>query len=407
MDTGDRQIIRELARRVAEVAAKPIQQQRIDRWKRHNSLQSTEPMMLFFPEGSWQELIPAASLQCAGEAARGIEFGLRSRLYTDAHFADDTVIVAEWPVGPALKQTGWGMERRHIASTEARGAWKFDPVLKTKVDLDKLTLPSVEHDEAETARRLAEAEELLGDLLTVSCKGVNHISYHIMNWYTGLRGLEEAMVDMIADPPFIKAALALYEAGNRRLLEQYVELGLLGLNNDNTYQSSGGNGWSDELPAAGFTGTVRPTDMWASAESQEMAQVSPKMHAEFCLEYEQRLLAPFGLTGYGCCEDLTHKLADVTAVPNMRRLSISPWANLEACAEQLQANYIFSWKPNPSMLVGDFDEGVLRRYLRHALAATRGCVLEIVLKDTHTCEQRPERFDRWAAICREEMARQG
>jgi hypothetical protein len=145
--------------------------------------------------------------------------------------------------------------------------------------------------------------------------------------------------------------------------------------------------------------------MWASAESQELAQVSPQMHAEFALTYEKRLLAPFGLTGYGCCEDLTRKLDDVFTIPNLRRISIAPFADVAACAEKLADRYIFSWKPRPSMLVGEFNEAGIRAYIRRALAATRGCVLEIILKDTHTCEGHPERFDRWSRITREEVQR--
>ena len=29
------------------------------------------------------------------------------------------------------------------------------------------------------------------------------------------------------------------------------------------------------------------------------------------------------------------------------------------------------------------------------------CVIEIILKDTHTCEHQPERFTQWTAIARE------
>jgi hypothetical protein len=29
----------------------------------------------------------------------------------------------------------------------------------------------------------------------------------------------------------------------------------------------------------------------------------------------------------------------------------------------------------------------------------------MILKDTHTCEHHPERFDRWARIAREEVER--
>jgi hypothetical protein len=33
------------------------------------------------------------------------------------------------------------------------------------------------------------------------------------------------------------------------------------------------------------------------------------------------------------------------------------------------------------------------------------CVLEIILKDTHTCEHHPERFDAWCRIARKEVTR--
>jgi hypothetical protein len=147
--------------------------------------------------------------------------------------------------------------------------------------------------------------------------------------------------------------------------------------------------------------------MWASAESQELAGVSPRMHREFALRYERELLAPFGLTGYGCCEDLSRKLEDVLALPNMRRISISPFADPVLSAERLKGRAIFSWKPQPAHLVGEFDPDLIRAYIRRTLDACRehGCVLEMILKDTHTCEFQPERFDRWTQIAREEIER--
>lgn len=198
--------------------------------------------------------------------------------------------------------------------------------------------------------------------------------------------------------------MSIFEAGYKSMTRQYVEQNLLDLNNDNTYHNSGGVGWTDELPAPGFDpARVRLCDMWGSAEAQEMAQVGPEMHEEFILQYEKRLLEPFGLTGYGCCEDLTLKLDRVFQIPHIRRISISPWADVDRCAAKLGGRYIFSWKPNPAHLVGDFDEDFIRRYIRHTLDVARenGCVLEMILKDTHTCENQPDRFDRWTRIARE------
>lgn len=85
-------------------------------------------------------------------------------------------------------------------------------------------------------------------------------------------------------------------------------------------------GMSMVFPLPGFDPAhVRASDCWAVAEAQELTQVSPEHHAEFALTYERKLLQPFPLNCYGCCEDLTQKLDHVVALPGMRRISISPW----------------------------------------------------------------------------------
>ncbi len=407
MTGNNRTILRELARRVADIAALPVQEQRRARWRRHNRLDATAgPMILIFPEGSWEELLPDAALVCEDEASRRIEWELRRRIYCHEHFRDDTVIEREWVVPKVIHNTGWGLAGKRIPAPAERGAWKFDPVLRDARDLAQLHYPEISYDEPATQRNLAAAQDLFGDILDVKLKGVAHISYHLMSQYSDWRGLEETMLDMHLQPGLLHEAMARLEEGHHGVLRQLVAQNLLSLNNDGTYHSSGGVGYTDELPAAGFDpARVRPCDMWASAESQELAQVGPKQHAEFALAYEKRLLEPFGLTGYGCCEDLSRKLDDVLTIPHIRRISISPFADVDRAAEKLGGRAIFSWKPHPAHLVGDFDADAIRRYIRHTVevAQQHGCVLEMILKDTHTCEHHPERFDRWTLIAQEEV----
>jgi hypothetical protein len=404
IDFQDQVILRDLARQVREIAQLPIMAERRELWRRHNRLERVRPLVLVFPEGSWRELLPETALHCTDERARALERQLRMRVYYHENFYDDTVIEGKWIVNKAVTNTGWGLEPRHHPSTTATGAWGFDPVIATPADLKKLRHPEVIYDEAATERNLAEAQEIFGGILDVQLKGISHVSFHLMSVYSERRGLEQAMVDMIANPGMLHDAMAFLEEGYRGLVRQYQEINLLSLNNDSTYHSSGGVGYTNELPAAGFDpDRVRPCDMWSSAESQELAQVSPAMHAEFALPYEKRLLAPFGLNGYGCCEDLTDKLDDVFTIPHIRRISIAPWADVDRCAEKLQGRAIFSWKPNPAHLVGEFDEEHVRAYIQHTIEAAQECVLEIILKDTHTCENHPERFTQWTAIAHEQV----
>lgn len=400
----DREVIRDLAKEVADIAARPEIDRRRKVWIEHNSLRSTYPLMLVFPEGAWIEILPDSRLKCQSEEARRIEWALRARLHTFRHFQDDSVIEAEWVVDGQASDTGWGLTPLRKPSSDQRGAYRIEPVLREYADLKKLRFPDLVYDQQAHYERLEQAHDLFGDILTVKPKGVAHLSYHLFSQYIALRGETEYLVDMVDNPGMVHEVMEFFVNGHQRLLQQMIERNLLSLNNDNTYHSSGGNGYTDQLPSQTYDpANVRPADMWSSAESQELASVSPRMQREFAIQYESRLLEPFGLNGYGCCEDLSRKLPDVMAMPHMRRISISPFANVDSCAEKMKGNFIFNWKPQPAHLVGDFDTQFIREYLRHTLDVCRenGCVLEMVLKDTHTCENHPERFDEWTRIGRE------
>lgn len=406
--TPDRRILRDLAKRAAEIADDPVMEERRQLWSEHNSLRSKRPMMLIFPEGSWVELIPEKGLQCEGERARAVEMRLRQIIYTYDHFQDDTVVEKTWQASEWWKQsffhdTGWGVEIERHEGSEARGAYAFKPVIRDSADLKKLHYPEVVYDEAAHNQAVEEMDDLFGGILAVKKTGLKHISFHMMMICTGWLGLENILYDMIDRPDFVHEVMTFLEDGHQKWLDQLEDMNLLSLNNDNTYQSTGGIGYTAELPAPEFDSQrVRTIDMWSSSESQEFQVVSPKMHTEFALQYEKRLLARFGLNGYGCCEDLSKKLDDIFTIPHIRRISISPFADVDACAPQLKGDYIFSWKPHPAHLVGEFSEERVGGYLRHTmdLARQHGNVLEIILKDTHTCQHHPERFDRWTQICR-------
>jgi hypothetical protein len=402
MTSKEKVYLRELARRLAEIAHLPVMAERRAMWKRHNRLERVRPMVLVFAEGGWSELLPEDALCCEDETARAMEWRLRQQIYWHEYIPDDWVFEPEWVVDKVYSNSGWGLEPKYKDRTTDRGSWGFDPVIQTADDLNKLRFPEVRYDAEQTEAALTEAHDVFDGILEVKCKGITHMSFHLMATYCRLRGLEQVMADMCEAPEMLHAAMAFLEEGHQRLIAQYNEQGLLELNNDNSYHSSGGVGFSDELPPDDVDpGHLRPCDIWASAEAQELAQVGPDMHEEFSLQYERRLLAPFGLNGYGCCEDLTQKLDKVFTIPNLRRISISPFADVDACAEKLADKYIYSWKPQPAHIVGGFDEDLVRAYLTHTLETTRNSVVEIILKDTHTCEHQPGRFTRWAEIAGE------
>lgn len=411
----DTELLRGLARRVDEIARLPIMEQRRSDWFEHNELRLKRPLSVVFPEGSWRELLPETEIQCEGARARRIERELRMRIIAHELIDDDSVvertfkvhkIIGGLPGGTIDLDVDWGipLNRKPSANGE-EGAFAFDAMLEKPEDLDKLRVPRLKYREAETLRELDAVRALFGDILDVKLAGVDYVSFHIMYFYSGFRGLATMFYDLYDEPEFAHQIVRFFADGYRSIVDQCLEQNLFSLNNDGTYQGTGGFGNTHELPAPGFDGAfVRTMDLWASAEAQEMAPVSPAQTEEFAISYERELLSRFGLTAYGCCEGLHDKLVYVKQIPNIRRISISPFADIERCAEQLKGDYIYSWKPNPVFVSGpDFDEARIRGYLDGAMRAFRehGNVPEMILADTHTIQHQPERFTNWVRLCRE------
>ncbi|MCL4418235.1 MAG: hypothetical protein M1365_16380 [Actinobacteria bacterium] len=77
----DRNILKTLAKRVSEIAADPAQNEKRNLWYLHNELKDTRPIILCYPEGGWDEIIPESQLKCKGESARKWEIILRKEIF--------------------------------------------------------------------------------------------------------------------------------------------------------------------------------------------------------------------------------------------------------------------------------------------------------------------------------------
>ncbi len=419
----ERFVIRDLAKRYAELCEQPVMRQRRDMWYAHNDLKSTSPMILVFPEGAWRELITPSELKCEDEELRRIEWKLRARLFKHECIRDDSVAEKDWYVNKHISETGWGLRPNQVVGNEfevdaALGyvpkAWRkgfrfeehampFSPVIEGAADLKKIRMPEVVYDEKATLAAFEMERDLLGDILDVKTAGKRYIQFALIELYSDFRGLEDTLYDLMDEPEMVHDALHILEEGYKGLVRQYTEMGLYSRNDREDYCGSGGVGYTNDLPKPEGEG-AKPSGMWAFAESQEFSTVSPAMHKEFAIDYEARLLEPFGLKSYGCCEALEDKLDYVLSMPNMRRVSISPWANVEKCAAKMGSKAVFSWKPNPSYFVNPGSPDFMRGYIRDLLSKTKDNVLEIVLKDTHTCHNSPERFGQWTDLVREEIS---
>lgn len=128
----------------------------------------------------------------------------------------------------------------------------------------------------------------------------------------------------------------------------------------------------------------RLSEIWGHLAAQEFTMVSREMFEEFCLQYQMPILEKFGLVAYGCCEDLTGKIDALRRIKNLRRISVSPFADAEKCAGIIQRDYIISYRPNPATMVSfGVDEDQIRKELRRPLEAFRqnNSLFDVDLKD--------------------------
>lgn len=399
----EKEILRCLAGQVAELAARPMVMEKRNLWYRHNALEATRPVIFCDPENGWNEIVTEEQLKCKNELARQWEGFLRREIFWETSMGDDRVVEPFFNINYVHTESDWGMHETKTGGLGG-GAYHWDAPLKDYNDSDKLHFPEIKVDFGKTDLLKDLANDIFGDLLTVGIKGNWWWTLGITQTLVFLRGLEQIMYDVYDYPDELHKLMAFLRDGHMHKLDFLEKNSLLSLNNDGTYVGSGGFGYSTELPQKDFNeNKVRTIDMWGFGESQESSQISPDMFEEFIFPYQLTILQRFGLNCYGCCEALNRRWHIIEKIPNLRRVSVSPWADLKDMAEKLGNRYIYSMKPNPAYLaVSNIDEELIRKELREAMKLTKDCRVEVIMKDNNTIGKNPENVIRWCKIAREE-----
>jgi hypothetical protein len=400
----EKKYLRGLVKRVLEISNSPVQQDKKKLWFEHNDLKKTRPISLVFPENSWREILPVDSMKVKDPFWKQWEWYFRHLIYRSEYIDDDFVIEPDIYVSPMIDIGDWGMQPV-FSKTQENGSYRWEPPLKNPDDIVKLKIPEVKIDENSTKKSFDVLNEVFGDLAPVRTHYGPWTNTVSIIWEAvTLRGVEQLMLDIYDRPEWLHKLMNFITEGYLKRMEYFEDNGYLRLNNRNHYVDSGGIGYNNELPSNSYDGKkVHLRDMWGFGISQEASDISPVQHEEFVLNYQMRILKYFGLNSYGCCEPLTHKFDMVKKIPRLRRVSVSPWCDVNTAAEQLEDKYIYAWKPNPIVIVGRFDEHEIREYVRNTLHTARNCVLEIIMKDTITLNNNPDRIAKWCSIIREEI----
>lgn len=351
-----------------------------------------------------REVFGDAQMECEDPFCRQHERALRMALFQ--HEVGDDAIQEPWlTVRAAVDgewEQLWGVREGREPSAMEGGAWKFAPPLKTWDDMERLRPTPHRIDEEATAEAVARLQEAVGDILpidVVRAPAYWGFSADISTDIAKLRGLEQLMIDMYESPDELHRLLRFMCDGIRAAHDAAEAAGDFGL----TCHSNQAMPYAEGLPAPAPNQHGRPRgDLWGFCAAQEYTLISPAFHEEFLFQYQREIIAPFGLTHYGCCEDLTQKIDMLRQLENLRAIAVTPTANVARCAEQIGSDYAISWRPNPTdMVCAGWNEERIRRIIGAGLDACRGQSLHIHLKDVETVQGDPDRLRRWVALVRE------
>lgn len=403
---SDAKILYDLACRVKEIALSDEMQRRRRDWRKMNSFHSERPL-IYVRAYAFEENFDYSSLKCTDPLLRTYELKLNDAILR-SQIGDD-YIVEPWLELESCYQMPnherWGVPVTMGEKPSATGAAAFQPILLEE-DFSCMSASPYIIDEKETALQKEKLEEAVGGGIDVFLSRQGPYSLwagDISTDLAKLRGMEQMMWDTYDNPEWLHSLLAFMRDAILKNHEQVEAAGGFSLANHQNQCMP----YAEELddPDPSVTGVPRKR-LWRFLASQETTGYSPDMFWEFMLQYQLPILEQFGLTAYGCCEDLTHDIPYLRRIKNLRRIAVSPFANAEKCAQQIGKDYILSWRPNPSlMLATGLDEDVVRNHMRKNFAYFKENQnhFDITLKDVETVAHQPQNVKRWVQIVREEI----
>jgi hypothetical protein len=400
---NDKEIIRKLATKVAEIAALPVQEEKRSMWSNLNALKPNRPMVMI-DQVCWNEMNidDELTLQCRDDECRDYEETLRRILFQWKRFPVDMVVEPFIRVPKAINNSGFGITiEENTAATDSNNevvSHLFKNQFETEEDLEKIQTPVITHDRMETERRETVAHELFDGLLDVNMWGADppmSIWDPLAKWM----GVENALFSIIDKREYVHKILNRMTDGYLSMLDQLEEQGLL-CGGQSLIHCTGA--YTEDLPASGYDpDKPRTKDLWMFTMAQVLGSVSPKMFQEFEITYTSKICNRFGLVYYGCCDPLHDRMKQVRMLPNVRKVSMSPWTDEERGAAEIGSDFVFSRKPNPvSVAMDDFDANAVRKDLTNSreICVKNGCPTEYILKDISTVRYQPLRLTKWANI---------
>ena len=400
----DRIILRELLNQYSQIAFSDKNRQAIDLCRAVNDLKPIRPIVQI-NEIPWHEMNfdGSLTLRCEDTFWHPLEQMLRRTIFQHKYFPADMMVTPYLPVGKVINTTGIGVTiHEETLATDPKNnivSHKYESQFNSMEDIEKLHEPVITYDRETTMRSFERISEVSADILPVKIVGeatgygLGCISWDIISNYMTV---DDILYNIIDEPEFIHALVSKLTDIFVSTIKQYEELNLL--DPDALYNHCTPAVASDLENTPLDREHVTAKNVWGRGLAQILSTVSPQMHDEFDIQYMLRAMEPFGLVYYGCCEPLDRKIDILRQIKNLRKISISPWADVNIAAESIGRDYVASIKPNPAAVaVSSLDKDAVKADISNSIKACQknGTPFELILKDISTVGKNPKNLIDW------------
>lgn len=392
MNQKDKNRLRHLAGRFAEITNSDEMNRRREVWRLTNRLEERSIPFVIEDNGTFfKDLMP--ELQCEDQQARAWERQMLKAI-TDFELIDHDIIFQNffginWDINrpnilPEYKETH--ADDGHGGSL---GYTTNKPLADLPNSLHKLQRGEFSVDREKTSCKVETATAIFGDILPVKMVNQNTVwsgagmAGNAVNWI----GMENLFILMMDQPESVHAFFDFLASERCDFLEWMEQEKLLEPNYWASCVGSGSFGYTDELPGReiGPEDSYKLEDLWGFQESQESTGISPDMFEEFIFPYQKRVSRRFGLVYYGCCEPVHDLFPVIRKLENVRKVTVSPWCDQESISAQVGKEFVLSRKPHPMKLCHEkWDADAFKEHIQETLSICKNNFLELIFRDTCT-----------------------
>lgn len=409
MPAADREILAPLVARVAELAARPVEEDKKRLWADHQALRRAPkvPVCVYYegiPEPQWRIILGEPLTRCSSPLAAGLELDLRKRIWMAEHVPDDHIVWPHVTVGAVVSRpVDWGitysMQGSAHAGVDDLEARRFVPAFPDGIEASRIRFTDSQIDREATERRRAEAIALTGGLLDVHVHYPD-LSHAPFDTAVRMRGLEAILMDAIDAPEKVQELMEAITSGYEGHHRGRESSGLVNLvpSRDRRFVSVGFRVHSAYPRPGASPARLTLADEWAYISAQTSSGLGPDLFALLVHPYNTRLARAFtnDTVYFHGCEKLDEKLDVLATLPHLRRFHVSPWSSVRAAVAKFRGSVVLEVHAHPGKVFFGATREDMRREVQGLLAEAEGHPLDMNLSDIHSIGGDPGLLTAWA-----------